>query len=811
MVPHSIQKIALPTSLVNLTVLELGYSTKFDWRQFGQTVSTLPLTRLQCALLGSYFSSLSLPRTLVHLSIELSENASWEAEYSKHLPPTLTSLECATGAKHNFFGAFKEIPSKVTRLSLPHTTNITIQDMAQNFPKTVVEVLLARHTKLSDTDLALIPRHWRVLKVLSLLVTGKTFPKDMVGKLSLADFNDSFARLLPPQMPPFWDFHPSVASPKADLCRLVTPEGGITLPPGITELDLLGVHLRNDALFALCNGPNMLKNLNCLKTENSSPPIRSSNACTDENDTLADQPLECDTTEMLNPFDGRPYLPASLKTFQSNALFFVVPMYTNPAVGIFPKALVSLHLPQKDYVVLSELPNLELLEVSTLHRTIDFSVLPRLHTLIMRNISGPYRLPKALPNTLTRLKIISGNYSIRVPMDLTLPPNLTSIQLPSSTVDLSHAIALSPTLAELELRTIKVHSAHLISLLPNSYPSASNRFIAIPGTDFSPEVSTLPLEGILNETQFEELKNRVSSRWLCLTHLSHSDLVPTVEEVLKSCFPGLIDLKFDVTADWGLEHLPFLPPKLDAFDLPLSIQKIVSQIGIGASSPSETQIGSSKAKFCFFSPSKGRMATSRVESAPLLAQLLFKTCYSALPATLTCLEFGSLQLSHWVPKLLPRTLTMLNCNSSHFNADSYRQLPPSLVALRIRTTGNFQAKHVTALPAGLKTLDIDCESLNDAVVGHLPRGLEYFACSRSWALGAPCLPLLPPHLKILLLPNHFRALAVKLNQIPASVIHLGPGLLDGYFSFSDGLLANFLGSLSENTRFLARYLAQAHC
>jgi hypothetical protein len=798
-VSHSPMRIDLPSHLVNLTELDITRSPKYDWAKFGPAIANLPLTRLQCALSAPYFSCKHLPETLTHFSLEMQRNATWMTEYSKQLPRSLTSLECLMETeKAGFYSVFKEMPPKVTRLSLPLTSNITIEEMERDFPKTLVELLLPRHMKLLDVDLARIPRYWRVLKLGSLLVTGRTFNDDVVGSLSLKDFNASIARLLPPQMPPFWAFHPSVFRPTSDMPRLVTQRGGMTLPPGITELDLLGVGIDIDALDPLFDGPKKLLNLRILRSENFTPPTLSPHANPHEN-----YPIE-GTNATVNSYDDRPYMPASLKTFYSNFSLVALPeRYGSPAIGIYPKGLVSLHLPSRDLFQLPKLPNLEVLEVAMLHKTTlqDFSILPHLHTLILRKATGPYLILKALPNSLTSLKIVSENQLILVSTGWSLPQNLRSLQMPNAIIDLSYCVSLPPTLTHFELNSISVRSSQLASVLPTSHQSSTSQFIAAPNDSLRPEDSPLPLETKLTETQISELKSRIIPEWISLTELSPSKLIPIVEFVLKACHPELKDLKFGLTVEWELEDLPFLPPNLETLDIPLSIQRVVSQLETGALTP-ESDGGAKKARVRFFSPKKGRMAMSRVDSAPVLAQMLFKTCYTALPQTLTQLKLHSLELPHWVPKLLPRTLTLLSCDGSHFNTDSYRQLPSSLLALGIRTSGKFHRKHAAALPVGLKSFEIVYEALVDSTIGHLPRGLEYFSCAMSWALTRSCLSLLPPHLKILLFPHSLRVYSSLMDKIPASVTHLG----SGYFSHNDSLLPVFLASLSENQHFLTRIL-----
>jgi hypothetical protein len=125
-------------------------------------------------------------------------------------------------------------------------------------------------------------------------------------------------------------------------------------------------------------------------------------------------------------------------------------------------------------------------------------------------------------------------------------------------------------------------------------------------------------------------------------------------------------------------------------------------------------------------------------------------------------------ITHCVPRLLPRTLEILECDASQWNLASYHDLPPTLTALRIFKVSKFFRKHALSLPVNLKVLDVECLSMEDRVVADLPRTLTVLRCEGCPKLSTDCFELLPASLTAIDVPHlvHHRDTAAKL---PATI------------------------------------------
>jgi hypothetical protein len=677
------------------------------------------------------------------------------------------------------YNAFLELPPSVTRISLPTASNITLEHMALCFPKTIREVFLPSVRNILDVDIARIPRHWTRMSLGSIVVTGRTIPKDRVGKLTIFDFGDSIVPLLPPLMSPFW----KCRSCENETCVLTVPSGGMSLPPGIVELDLFGFNPKADTLDGVFSKTEPLDSLLVLSCAQFKIPVRRRKRENDASSSSSSQNPHSSATKPANMrfFEATP-IPPTVTSLRSSCT--TSPSLISEYEEGFPESLTSLSMPRRAATRMPYLPNLEFLECHA--DTVDWTQMPRLHTIVMKGIPSSKFPLKNITNSITSLKIDTSSF-LKLTTEVLLPPSLRALHLPSAASLLKVVLELPSTLTQLELKTITVKSSHLVPLLPKSSKVSLKLPLRPPNTDGSTLAAPSLLERHLSPSQIDSLKSRVSPHWLDLNHLSHSEITPIIDYVLKERHSELNDMKYAVDATWKLIHVPLLPPKLVSFNIPILTEEVVEGLEYERLL---SDIGERKSRIRFFSPNKGRMATSRVESTLVFSQLLMKPCYGAIASTMTHLRLDALELPHWAPKLLPRTLVLLACDSSLFNVASYGELPSSLTALSIMTSGRFHRPHASSLPVGLKSLHISNGTLGNSTIERLPRGLEELAFPGINNLDIRCIPLLPPNLRYFQLPYYVDTEPVP-HGLPASVIHIGQ--TRGPYT---GLLSLYLASLS---------------
>jgi hypothetical protein len=260
------------------------------------------------------------------------------------------------------------------------------------------------------------------------------------------------------------------------------------------------------------------------------------------------------------------------------------------------------------------------------------------------------------------------------------------------------------SLKELVVKEIQVHSQDLVACLPTSVGSLAQ-------TQFSPPSSsgtvadTAPgqpdaLTSTLEEAQLVAIRARHSDYWFNLQTFSNSTLQPLVESLLRARFANLERLEAKAIVNWSVSHVPLLSGNLESV-----------LINVTAKSP------------VISAPDAPQPPTSEKKSqAAASSSALFKTFCASMPPSLTQLYF-SIPIPHWGPRQLPKTLTLLACDASQFNVDSYCDMPRALTALRLTNVEKFFAKHALGLPTGLQVLDIQCPTLKEEVFGHLPQTL----------------------------------------------------------------------------------------
>jgi hypothetical protein len=615
----------------------------------------------------------------------------------------------------------------VTKLTLHSNSEIKISDL-ELLPKSLTQVHLPQVESFRDIDISLVPRHWIAMNLFQIIVTGQTLKDFGESCFSLRTVSDSIARLLPPGMVRFWHDPSQDKTSDGKTCILSFSEGNIELPSATTSVDLQKALVRIPALKkALSAVPSVYGSIQTLSMDAFSPALP---------------------------------LPPNLTSFRSN---IDLPLDPSEA-SVFPSSLKELILPHQNLTEFwFSLPKLEKLEVYSVAGISYHKNLPNLKHLIIHDPSDrfcPGQMPRSLTILDCRVESPAVCWGHRW-NDLRFPPGLRIFRFPRCVLITDSLVHMPKTITEIVVKAISLSSSDLVSALPTFGSSDINASFMRPN-DYIKEISRLIDPS--REKELFEIRILHYEYWSNLTTLSNASLQPIVDSLLHTLFPKLEHLKMACKVVWEISDLPLLPSSLETILVPLSSEATVSRMHLKYSGALSAYIVE------FYCPSKGGMSYHIGNNARVVADLLLKPCYASLPSHLTRISFPH-SVSHWVPKLLPRTLETFECVADELNVASYRDLPPGLTTLKLDKVNKFFPKHALALPQSIRILMLQYRKLEGRVLEHLPRSLKVLK-SDSDSLTLSSLLLLPPTLTILDVPHMEYAENME-SILPPSLIVYG--------------------------------------
>jgi hypothetical protein len=701
--------LQLPDEMPNLSVLAFSNAAYFEWPR---PKFPSQLTSLDIFVKGSSFDSTDLPPSLTQFDLFL--GGQWLPEHSLGLPKSLTSFSFQHPHERNDSGCHKgyfALPSHVTKLSLLSNNTLKIDDFAQ-FSRNLIELHLPCSTTMRDFEVALIPRHWQVISLLCLEVTGKTLTMPIEGDcLTIEKISDSIVPLLPPKMSRFWHVHSAKSTRiSANQCRLSFEKNLFSLPNfGIKILDFRSVSKTSQGPLTQEIWKRAFEDAEAQKTL-----------------------LEFHSVSYLpTGATARGKLPSSLTRLSSNAEGI-------QHAEALPFGLRELILPNKSIYNLPHLPMLEKV-ICKEFLVPNYGSNTRLlsHLTLCQSARATQLKASLLPRTLTYLKVETPPDACITWGDSDFPPGLTALISPMSYLDGNRIFFLPSTIKEFVVKEISLKSFHLAPCLPNHVGSN--------------EIVIGSLASKLEEAKLNEFRNHHSDYWSTLRCLSNTTILPIVESLLMTMFSNLQRLEMICNVDWDVVHIPLLPPLLESSLLKFNNEQHVLQITGGALNPNQTP------------ESMGTLKNASSKEMPV--KRILRPYFAALPSSLKRISF-SFPLPHWAPRLLPRTLEILECDGSLLNLQSYRDLPRTLTAVGLSKVPKFYPKHALSLPPCLQLLTIECVTMDDRVMAHLPRTLTALKCENCRKLSASCFADLPSSVTAIDI-THLRDTATKL---PSSII-----------------------------------------
>lgn len=728
-------------ALPNLSTLILSSGAYLSWPIEKDHPLPSRITNLDIFVVGSEFDSQDLPRSLIHFKVRM--EGTWLPKHSMGLPKSILSFWFRTiDEGDDCHQGYFSLPDSLTKITLVSNLTLKIDDL-RRLPPNLTEIHLPLSSTLLDVDVALLPRHWQILNLDSLEITGKTLSDPIGDSLTLRKISDSILPLLPPKMSQFWHLPPNTASSNTgNLCSMSFGRGLFSPPRGIKIVDFRHLVVWSEGLIPMFEDDEIQQTLQEFYSEDFAPTR-----------------------------GARCQLPRSLTRFSSNSRSM---MRDDP----LPMPLVELIVPYRAVKILPNMPNLKKLICREFLCSNPESKAPSLTHLTLHKMDHPILFfhAKSLPRTLIFLEIQSDPEGSVSWENSTFPPSLQVLISPRSSFTRKTVLELPSTLKKLVVKEINLKSTDLVSCLPTfgkSHINASFSQNSTVGSDteFEKFISTV------KEEKWTEIRERLFDYWMNLKILSNSSLLPIAENFLMACFSNLEHLEMSCKINWEISLFPLLPPLLESILIPLSNKDTVKKMMILDPIATEkddtsnlSQMFSTRClttRIYFYSPLKGRVSSRRGNDPELVANQLLKPCYAALPANLKRISFSD-PITHCVPRLLPRTLEILECDASQWNLASYHDLPPTLTALRIFKVSKFFRKHALSLPVNLKVLDVECLSMEDRVVADLPRTLTVLRCEGCPKLSTDCFELLPASLTAIDVPHlvHHRDTAAKL---PATI------------------------------------------